>query len=86
MSQSATLTALLSSDRYVAASAAYDAIADAHGVDYEADWRYVGGVACICGRDFATGQARGLHVAATRREAGRAFDAAVKVYDGAARR
>ncbi|HEY3516105.1 MAG TPA: hypothetical protein VGL98_03590 [Gammaproteobacteria bacterium] len=80
-------TFLLATPRFDAASAAYDAIADAHGSRYVSV--YVDGVfdpaaaeinasnACLCGRVFTTANGRGLHIGAMKRAASRAFDAAI---------
>jgi hypothetical protein len=74
---------LLNSPKYAPAVAAYDAIYDAHGVDWNADFlnvNYVGQIhtfACKCGREFKTNNGRGLHIGATRRDADKAFDAAI---------
>lgn len=80
------IKALLETPRYAAASAAFDEIADAHGVDYSLTVSEDGslGTACKCGRPFRTTRARGLHIAATNRAALRAFDAALRAFDAAA--
>jgi hypothetical protein len=66
-------SALLVSPRYAAASAAYDAIVDAHGRDFFS----LPTNRCYCGRTFTTGNGVGLHVAAIKRQAERAFDVAI---------